>query len=223
MLEREPIPEEELAKAEQQSREGWDRKYQEGYHAEMKNVASLIRRFFEEHHDEIKPGDKVLEIGCGNGRNLTYMAEQGLNTFGIDISATALKEAKQILKDKNLDAHLSEASFYKLPFADQSFKAIISNASLHSIPWEGAKKAFSEINRVLQDNGLFFMRVPATRIKSENKDLLFHYTRDQLEQLAEENSLIIKLATESPRSDQRFENDTKIMWQATFQKESRAE
>tara|TARA_B100001248_G_scaffold258954_1_gene244145 strand:- start:1416 stop:1679 length:264 start_codon:yes stop_codon:yes gene_type:complete len=44
---------------------------------------------------------KILEIGCGTGPNIIFLSENGFDTYGIDISPTAIKFANSQLKQKN--------------------------------------------------------------------------------------------------------------------------
>ena len=48
----------------------------------------------------------VLDIGCGGGNNLFFVAEMGLNAYGIDGSENAIKIANRRFKDKKLSAQL---------------------------------------------------------------------------------------------------------------------
>lgn len=49
---------------------------------------------------------RVLDIGCGAGRHLIYMAKQGFEVHGIDISETGLDATKWRLKKQNLEAQI---------------------------------------------------------------------------------------------------------------------
>jgi cyclopropane fatty-acyl-phospholipid synthase-like methyltransferase len=49
---------------------------------------------------------KVLDLGCGAGRHVVYMASQTFEAYGVDVSETGLKRTKEKLKANNLDASL---------------------------------------------------------------------------------------------------------------------
>lgn len=101
--------------------------------------------------------EKILEIGCGNGRDSIYFANNGLNIIGIDLSTNALKLAKKnkILRVKNKRFQnlitFKKADAEKLPFSNDYFGGIYSVGVLHST---NLKKSFSEIYRVLKKNGI---------------------------------------------------------------------
>ena len=101
--------------------------------------------------------EKVLEIGCGNGRDSLYFTKKGLEVVGIDISAKAIALAKKnkekVLKNKILlkSLHFKKADAEKLPFPDEYFGGIYSIAVLHST---NLRKSIREIFRVLKKGGI---------------------------------------------------------------------
>ncbi|MGA7195363.1 MAG: methyltransferase domain-containing protein [Anaerolineales bacterium] len=109
---------------------------------------------------KIKPGDKVLDVGCGTG-NLTLTAktfagESGA-VYGIDASPEmidiAQKKAKQAGADVVFDIGLVE----KLSFPDETFDVVISRLVIHHLPDDLKRKAFAEIFRVLKPGGHFLV------------------------------------------------------------------
>ncbi|MEM2916211.1 MAG: class I SAM-dependent methyltransferase [Candidatus Woesearchaeota archaeon] len=96
-----------------------------------------------------KPG-KILDIGCGNARNLKPFMEKGFKCYGIDSSKELIKIAKQRLPQ----AKLLYASATKLPFPDKSFDYVICLAVLHHLKPKDHEKALSEIKRVLKPAGM---------------------------------------------------------------------
>jgi ubiquinone/menaquinone biosynthesis C-methylase UbiE len=100
---------------------------------------------------------KVLEVGCGNGRNLWMLAKEGFDTYGVDGSATSIELARTHLRDKwGVKAHLETAPFDALPFPDNYFDAVCDVFSLLCVSLAGARVAFRETRRVLKPGGLFF-------------------------------------------------------------------
>jgi len=94
------------------------------------------------------PG-KILDIGCGNGRNLLPFLNRGFDCFGIDSS----KELIKLAKERITGAKLIVANAAKLPFPDKSFDYAICLAVLHHLKPAQHKKAVSEIHRVLKPGG----------------------------------------------------------------------
>ncbi|MDB4970653.1 MAG: hypothetical protein JWN44_6342 [Myxococcales bacterium] len=92
---------------------------------------------------ELRPGDRLLEIGCGEGANLHHLRAAGAIRFGIDYSAQKTAFARRAT-----DAHTATADATRLPFADESFDAVLIRDVLHHIGDVAA--VLSEARRVLR-------------------------------------------------------------------------
>jgi len=98
---------------------------------------------------------EVLEIGCGSGNNLWFLAEQGHNCYGIDGSASAIMETKRTLESRNVNAKLYVAEFQDLPFKDQSMDMIIDRESLCCQDINNIDLSLNEVKRVLKKGGVY--------------------------------------------------------------------
>jgi len=113
---------------------------------------------------------KVLDLGCGSGRHLVYLAEQGFEVFGIDIAQRATELAANWLKEKGLWAELRAGSvFERLPYEDNFFDAIISVRVINHGRIEDIRSAIKETQRVLKSKGLIFVEVRKERKVKESK------------------------------------------------------
>ena len=92
----------------------------------------------------LKPGAKVLDLGCGGGR--AYFARK-FEMYGLDISEPAVMNAKGLYKD----AVVSDVR--TMPFPDASFDFVMSMDLLGHIPLEDKNSVISEIKRVLKPGG----------------------------------------------------------------------
>lgn len=103
-------------------------------------------------HYGLKPGDKVLDVGCGKGFLVKDLMLEcpGLEAFGLDISHYAILHAPEELTGR---LHLGTGE--KLPFPDKSFDCVISLNTIHNFPRPGAVKALAEIERVCKSNKSF--------------------------------------------------------------------
>lgn len=115
---------------------------------------------------------KILDAGCGEGRNLIYFIKNGYKVWGIDKNADSIQMLKYLVKsiDKAypLDRFLT-GNIDNLPYPDHEFDAIVSSAVLHFA--ENKKHFFSmvsEMDRVLKPGGILFARI-ATDIGMEQK------------------------------------------------------
>jgi ubiquinone/menaquinone biosynthesis C-methylase UbiE len=112
------------------------------------SVWSSVRKYI----DTFSPGQKVLEIGCGNGKNMLYRSD--LDWSGIDISS----EMVTICKSKNLN--VIEASMTNIPFPDEIFDGCLVIASYHHLNNEEDRiKALNEFYRILKINGKIIIQV----------------------------------------------------------------
>ena len=108
-----------------------------------------------------KPGGRMLDAGCGGGRNMVWFARNGFEVFGAD------SNAKSVAKVQALgivpDDHVVECSATKLPWPDAHFDGVICNALLHVLDsradWEAA---LHESWRVLKPGGVWFARLATT-------------------------------------------------------------
>jgi len=98
---------------------------------------------------------RVLEIGCGGGNNLWFMAELGFDVYGIDGSESALKAAERLFKDRGLEGEFKKAYFEELPFSDGYFDIVIDRGGTVCCDYCGVKRAWEEGGRVLRKDGVF--------------------------------------------------------------------
>lgn len=104
----------------------------------------------------ISKKEKILDLGCGNGRYFKYFKEKNIDYFGIDNSEKLIK----IAKNKNPEANFQTADAFKLPFPDKFFDKIISIAVLHHIPSKELRIQFiKEAKRVLKTGGILILIV----------------------------------------------------------------
>jgi SAM-dependent methyltransferase len=96
---------------------------------------------------DAKPGESILDLGCGDGQLTERLAATGAIVTGVDLSPEMLAAARL----RGIDAH--EGSAESLPFADHSFNAVFSNAVLHWVRNQDAMMA--EVRRVLKPGGRF--------------------------------------------------------------------
>ena len=94
------------------------------------------------------------------GRNSVYLAKEGFDVVGIDISRSALKKAKKWSKIEGMqNVTVLCASMTNLPFNSRTFHSVISVSVIHHALKEDIEKAIKEIQMVLKDKGLFLANI----------------------------------------------------------------
>lgn len=105
---------------------------------------------------------KVLEVGVGTGKNLTYYPA-GCNVTGIDLSPGMLEKAKEKSRVLNLPVKLLEMDAQNMEFSDNSFDAVVATCVFCSVP--DPLKGLKEIRRVCKPNGKIIL---LEHVRSEN-------------------------------------------------------
>jgi len=103
---------------------------------------------------------KILDLGCGSGKHILYLAERGFDTYGIDLSERAIEVARKLFDEKKLNVDLKIGNiFERLPYDSDSFDAIISFRVINHGKREDIENLIREMNRVLKSDGLVFVTV----------------------------------------------------------------
>lgn len=96
----------------------------------------------------LSPNDKVLDLGCGNGRFYQTIKKRNVDYLGIDVSSKLI----EIARNNYPEAKFEVSSIEFIP--DKSFDKIYSIAVLHHIPsYESRLNFLKQIKRALKDNG----------------------------------------------------------------------
>src|SRR5947208_156240 len=118
------------------------------------------------------PGMRVLDAGCGSGRNVVYLLRNGYEVFGVDQLEDPILEVRKLasalapqLPADNFRAEPLE----RMSFASESFDVVLSSAVLHFARDEDHWQVMvREMWRVLKHSGIFFARL-ASIIGMEEK------------------------------------------------------
>ena len=113
----------------------------------------------------LTPGMRILDAGCGGGRNLVYFMRNGFKVFGVDRSSEAINHIRTLaesVSDTPSDNFRLE-SVERMSFADESFDVVLSSALLHFADNEDHWTSMvQEMWRVLKPGGMFFARLSST-------------------------------------------------------------
>src|SRR5512139_2455073 len=107
---------------------------------------------------------QFLEMGCGAGPTLVWLAQKGIRVSGVDIATNALELARQNLARNGYGDRIGtivEASVTATPFENGSFDGIIESCVFQHLPRPDRIAAFREVARLLRPGGLFVGHVLA--------------------------------------------------------------
>lgn len=111
---------------------------------------------------EVKEGMRILDLGTGTGYLAFPFAKKypEVEVIGLDIVDEALEENRKRAQSEGLsNLHFVNYEGMTFPFDNETFDMVITRYALHHFP--AIEDTFCEINRVLKDNGIFFVSDPA--------------------------------------------------------------
>lgn len=115
-----------------------------------------------------QPNQKILDAGCGGGRNMKWFLQNDFEIYGVDNSQAAIIHLKQVNESLS-PLRLQVSGLEKLPFEENYFDHVICSAVLHfATDVDHFKKMLSEMLRVLSPGGSLFIRM-ASDIGIEDK------------------------------------------------------
>lgn len=140
---------------------GWDKVLERRagfFNMPEKHIPWIISLF------EKSKAKNILDLGCGYGRNLLYIAKfKEFSLYGIDRSKAGLDLLKKRAKSlKNI--HLKCGDIFKrLPYKDNFFDGIVSIDTIHHTKQSDISTAVKEIERVLKQGGYLYLTVAKKR------------------------------------------------------------
>ena len=136
------------------------RGYHDSIRAKRHNSPRWIRRYTHRtlHQrllNHVKPGDVVLDAGCGEGLLAIDMARLGAYVTAIDLSEPNIEAAKEIAAEAGVSVDFRTGDAMHLPFDDNSFDLVISSHVIEHLP--DPARGIREVNRVTRDRAVIAM------------------------------------------------------------------
>lgn len=127
----------------------------------------------------LKPGELVLDAGCGTG-SLAIAAKRQVGpeglVHGIDASPEMIARASRKAARAGLSIQFRESTAQALPFPDANFDVVLNTLMLHHLPRKGRQVFAGEVRRVLKPGGRL-LAVDFAKTPREPKRLFSHFHR----------------------------------------------
>lgn len=95
----------------------------------------------------------ILDLGCGSGRHIFFLSNEGYQVSGIDFSKPCVDYVNSMLDKMNIDGRVQEGSVTSLPYPDNSFDGIICHGVLLYLCQSDIVRSIQEIHRTLKAGG----------------------------------------------------------------------
>jgi len=142
----------------------WDQEYTNPEHLklsdkESEDLAKFIRWLERRDRSDLLSKDSsVVDAGCGNGRNLIFLANNfGLNGIGVDISSAAISQAKKASASYNIKYFIGSAAD-PLPVEDESQSLALDMMTSHFLDKKGRMALRDDLFRGLKPGGYLFLK-----------------------------------------------------------------
>ncbi len=155
--------------ATQWGRDYWDGERQFGYGGYSYDGRWRVVAEAMVAHYDLKPGDRILDVGCGKAFLLYEFTQvvPGIAVVGIDISQYGVENAKVEVRN-----NLKISSATKLPFEDGYFDYVYSINTLHNLKINDLFQSLAEINRVKRSDKSH-ITIEGYRTEEEKVNLLY--------------------------------------------------
>ena len=203
----------------------WDARFTR---LDSNNLGSFDNRWIIPWMDrpEMPKEARVLDIGCGAGRDSRYLTDLEYEVVSIDLSGEALLVCRQVAP---LATRFQVDVGHGLPFDECSFGFIVANLSLHYFDWPTTEQIFQDVRRCLTPGGLLLVRLNSTKdvnhgavgheeiepklflVNGERKRFFDQDSIDTLFKTGWETRGIREIA------DGRF-RETKVLWEVVVEK-----
>ncbi len=130
------------------------------------NWNDLNEKYWEEPADELYhilfkwkqyKYKKILDLGCGIGRNSIFFASHGFQVSAYDLSESGINILREKIKETKLQIEPQVGDMLNLPYKSEIFDGLIGFHSIYHTDYNGMKQVVEEIHRVLKKNAESFL------------------------------------------------------------------
>jgi len=139
-----------------------DNPYDERYAGEGfywgKKPSSLCDRVIELVGRQQRGRLKLIDLGCGEGRNAVAFARYGFDVVGLDVSEPGLEKTRRHAAEAGVDVRTVHADVLTCEL-DETYDVVFSTGTLHYLPREIREERFAHFKRATAPNGLHAVTV----------------------------------------------------------------
>ena len=135
---------------------------------------------------------RILDLGTGPATQAVQLSKKGLQVIGSDVSESAINRAREIcIHDKNKEISFIVDDILNSEIIDKSFNYVFDRGCFHVLPIEMRLVYIKEIKRILDDNGILFLKCFST--KEPRQEGPYKFSEDEIRQLFKNDFVIISV------------------------------
>ena len=135
---------------------------------------------------------RILDLGTGPATQAVQLSKKGLQVIGSDVSESAINRAREIcIHDKNKEISFIVDDILNSEIIDKSFNYVFDRGCFHVLPIEMRLVYIKEIKRILDDNGILFLKCFST--KEPRQEGPYKFSEDEIRQLFRNDFVIISV------------------------------
>jgi SAM-dependent methyltransferase len=155
---------------------------------EKSGLAGVAEQKFSEHSHR-----KVLDVGCGSGRDAIHFRKNGLHVVGIDPCAKAIEIAKKWAKKEGTPIRFLRQDFLRTRIKNSSFGGIFCYNTFQVFNREQQARAVKKMAEILKPKGIVVLSVFSEKEKVAGRSPVQRFKRTQLQKLFEPHFDILEL------------------------------
>ena len=136
---------------------------------------------------------RVLDLGTGPATQAIQLAKRGLQVTGSDVSEAAINRARKVYVHNNKDKEICFIvdDILNSKIKDKSFDYVFDRGCFHILPIQKRPVYIKEINRILDNRGILFLKCFST--KEPRQEVPYKFSEDEIKQLFGNDFVIISV------------------------------
>jgi SAM-dependent methyltransferase len=144
---------------EEEQRRSWERTYEETPYDRLPwfspRPSSWLVKVVADRW--VLPRSSILDIGCGAGTNVLWLASKGFRASGLDLAPGAIAAAERRARRRGLSPKFRVGSALSIPFPRSAFDAAMDNGCFHALPLPHRRAYAAEVSRVIRPGGTLLL------------------------------------------------------------------